>query len=508
MKPLKMRIMFFCFLLTAAGFRISAQENDILPEIEAKAGTAADALLEKLDPDWGRQGVQYMEVAAFKYKGFEVPLGRIWSRLLQDTIIEKSGRNLRVLSDDSRNQQAPDYRISGEILDVGGTLMIHNDLTVFEDMSIAASVRIDIKKSTPIARLLIDESMAENGPVFPDPFEPDGENDPVPISLSENGISRSLYGSDEDWFSVNLEDNDGMRIYTTGSVDTYMAVYDSGGNLVGENDDIGDDVNSAVSVSKDFGDAFLIKISGYDGATGTYTLNLEIAEAVFDEWEPNNLWDSATEVQPNGPAVETAFTGVGDTDWFTFSLEDEEKSYVELYTSGAMDTQATLYDADLNEVAHNDDGNEDYNMFIGTFLGKGTYYVEVTELNNEPGQYDFHLETKNLVTDQWEPDNSILKPRAIAPGDRQVHSFVPAGDRDWVRFELSEKKNVTLYTTGPVDTFMTLYNSDGERMTDDDDSGDDYNARIEETLEPGTYFLELSGVDESISEDGYTLVFE
>ncbi|MBN2510042.1 MAG: hypothetical protein JXB03_07190, partial [Spirochaetales bacterium] len=472
---------------------MSAQQEDLLPDLEHSAGKAADEVFQKLDLGSGTADAAYIDFAAFTYRGFDVPLGRIWARLLQDKIIDKSANRLRVLSQEGRTQRAPDFRISGEITDIGATLLIHTDITMLEDMSIAASIRIDLEKSPEITRLLIDESMASaDGSVAPDPFEGDSRTQPVAVTVEEGNISRSLHPGDEDWFVLQMENNEALRLFTTGSLDTFMSVFDEGGSLVAENDDMGDDTNSSVTVSSSQGSTLLVKITGYDGSTGNYTLNIEPSQPVYDQWEPNNTRDTALQLDPGGQDIETAFTSAGDNDWFYFTVSGTEASYIELSTSGDHDTQATLYDDAMNQIGYNDDGDEDYNTRLGVLINEGTYYLEITEINNAQGPYGLHLRTRHYEPDQWEPDNSILKPRPIKRGDRHTHNFIPENDRDWVTFTVETEGMVSLYTLGPVDTIMTLYNTDGEEIASDDDSGGDYNARIDINLPAGAYFLELA----------------
>ena len=47
-------------------------------------------------------------------------------------------------------------------------------------------------------------------------------------------------------------------------------------------------------------------------------------------------------------------------------------------------------------------------------------------------------------------------------------------------------------TRGSLDTLLTLFNESGSRITSDDDSGDNYNARISSNLNSGMYYIELS----------------
>ena len=59
---------------------------------------------------------------------------------------------------------------------------------------------------------------------------------------------------------------------------------------------------------------------------------------------------------------------------------------------------------------------------------------------------------------------------------------------------------------GRLDTVMQLYNAERTLTFEDDDSGDPPNARIESSLQPGTYLLPISSF---ASERGKsTVVFD
>ena len=94
--------------------------------------------------------------------------------------------------------------------------------------------------------------------------------------------------------------------------------------------------------------------------------------------------------------------------------------------------------------------------------------------------------------DQYEPDNSMEQAKEIRSGENQRRSIFPAGDVDWAKFTLTERSEVVIETSGPSgDTVIYLYDSDGNLIAEDDDSGDAYWSRIEETLDPGTYYIKV-----------------
>ena len=85
----------------------------------------------------------------------------------------------------------------------------------------------------------------------------------------------------------------------------------------------------------------------------------------------------------------------------------------------------------------------------------------------------------------------------------------PAGDKDWFAFQVSSSAEVWLYTIGDVDTLGILYKLDSserslELLEYDDDGGRGRNFFIEQSLVPGTYFVQVTGYED---ETGYYTIY-
>ena len=62
-------------------------------------------------------------------------------------------------------------------------------------------------------------------------------------------------------------------------------------------------------------------------------------------------------------------------------------------------------------------------------------------------------------------------------------------------------------TQGSLDTYMELYDSQGN-MIEENDDGDDYNAMIERRLTPGKYYIMVSPYGTASPDDIYELSVE
>ena len=72
------------------------------------------------------------------------------------------------------------------------------------------------------------------------------------------------------------------------------------------------------------------------------------------------------------------------------------------------------------------------------------------------------------------------------------------GDRDYFRIEISQAGSLLLETTSGIDTYGTLFGSDGSQITRNDDGGDNFNFRISRfSIGAGVYYLEVRGFQPS-----------
>lgn len=88
------------------------------------------------------------------------------------------------------------------------------------------------------------------------------------------------------------------------------------------------------------------------------------------------------------------------------------------------------------------------------------------------------------------PDPETL---IVADGSINAGNIGVAGEVDLFRFEIPTFGPYTLETTGPSDTFITLYgpNDSTAQLAANDDGGDNLNSRISMTLSSGTYYLRV-----------------
>ena len=96
---------------------------------------------------------------------------------------------------------------------------------------------------------------------------------------------------------------------------------------------------------------------------------------------------------------------------------------------------------------------------------------------------------------------------SFSNGSASAEGFLEPGDTDAFTFTLTEPKQATITTTGPVDTRGALFTDAGSSINDvpaDADAGTDDHFLIEEVLAPGTYDLLVTS-EGSAQTGAYTL---
>jgi hypothetical protein len=80
---------------------------------------------------------------------------------------------------------------------------------------------------------------------------------------------------------------------------------------------------------------------------------------------------------------------------------------------------------------------------------------------------------------------------ALRLGEGRTVSF-RGSESLWYSVDITQNNtDFVVQTNGDMDSLLTLYNSSGERIDSDDDSGDSLNARISRTLSSGKYYIEV-----------------
>jgi hypothetical protein len=137
-------------------------------------------------------------------------------------------------------------------------------------------------------------------------------------------------------------------------------------------------------------------------------------------------------------------------------------------------------------------------------------YVKASEYDSRIGKYYLHARFREpSKPDQFENDDTQGAAKNILPGSSQERNFTDGSDEDWARLVITRPGTYEIRaeaTDSMLDTFLILTDKDGEEIFEDDDSGGNFDACITADLSPGTYYINVTTLDEGPLEDNvYTL---
>ena len=204
------------------------------------------------------------------------------------------------------------------------------------------------------------------------------------VELGSSVEGRIDPGDDRDVFKLDLSDASGptdLWVYTRGEFDTYGGLYDSAGTLIVLNDDgFFDDQVRAFSIRSVVppGVYYVIAVS-FLGEPGDYTLH---ARAVTD---PGSSIETANPLVLGSHDGGTVDTGDG-VDFFRLDFTETKHVIIDARTSNLLPLDATLLDADGNEITANIapialrgfGALFPIGIEIAEDFGPGTYYLKVT----------------------------------------------------------------------------------------------------------------------------------
>ena len=164
------------------------------------------------------------------------------------------------------------------------------------------------------------------------------------------------------------------------------------------------------------------------------------------------------------------------------------------WTTGDTDTYGILYDSSYGLIDENDDRFSTNFLVTHSAASPGQYYIRVRGYDSdESGPYTIHVDDHGdaieSATDDWVP--------AAFDSLANAGSIGSPGNRDFFAFFLLDSALTGVGTTGSMDTYGTLYDGEGAKVAEDNDSGPGRNFRIERSLEAGVYFIEVRGFGNS-----------
>jgi catechol 2,3-dioxygenase-like lactoylglutathione lyase family enzyme len=160
-----------------------------------------------------------------------------------------------------------------------------------------------------------------------------------------------------------------------------------------------------------------------------------------------------------------------------------ETGILTVETSGVLDTYLEAYDTLHNLLGENDDGDDDYNARLAIFAEANISYLFKLRGydEDETGEYEIRA-TANSVRD--------LRPGIWHSGS------ISEDEEIWYSVRSAETGIMIIETSGDTDTYINAYDSSLKSIGEDDDGGDELNARLEIFTEAAnTYYFKLTACE-------------
>ena len=122
-------------------------------------------------------------------------------------------------------------------------------------------------------------------------------------------------------------------------------------------------------------------------------------------------------------------------------------------------------------------------------LDAGTYYVRVHSYQTVGG-YTLHLSDLSAASDD-DHGNTLSSATLVSLPSSTPGTIDPGEDEDYFRFEVPADGTVVIESSGGLDVIGTLLGADGNQVAQDDDRGEGFNFRMEQTLLAGLYYVRV-----------------
>jgi len=293
-------------------------------------------------------------------------------------------------------------------------------------------------------------------------------------------ITGNLSSRSEIWYRINVTVNCYLMVETLGTTDTYLEIYDSQRNLLFEDDDGGNDNNAKIEFLAASGSSYLVRLRGYNSsASGSFRI-----------------------LADHTPLPDIAALNAGSV--LSGNLSAGQKQFYRIQTAGAgiltvetssnIDTFLEVYDSQFRLIASDDDSGESSNARIELLTEANQVYYFLLR-----GYGSYSTGPYRILT-AFEPmsiSNNTSRSTAVTLNfSEAIPVFLTTAEQTrWFVFQITRTGIITFtaWTGGNMDTWLNLYDNNGNLFEEDDDSGDNFNALISTRLNAGTYYLEVRG---------------
>ncbi|MEZ4831021.1 MAG: CARDB domain-containing protein [Caldilineaceae bacterium] len=236
------------------------------------------------------------------------------------------------------------------------------------------------------------------------------------------------------------------------------------------------------------------------GPLTAFSLTMTATTGITDNYEPDDICGQARDITTDGVKQSHRFQSPGDNDWIKFGTSSGE-SFVLLIDNTGTDVspQVSVF-AGCSQARAATDAITGTTQVVARSTQDQVYYARIT--NQDPDRYgadatyDVGVVATQCADDPFEDDDALAQAKDLTIGAAQTHNTCPAGDQDWVKFELTAGNTYVIQTSDldfAADTVLDLYSADGTLLaTNDDYNYVDASRIVFEPSTTGVYYARVT----------------
>lgn len=336
-------------------------------------------------------------------------------------------------------------------------------------------------------------------------------------------LDGELAVSERQTYVIELEAGTAVNAYLESDFDTYLRFYNESGEEIARNDDstgldagifsfiVGEDTELRIEVAG-FGDNYsgnyrlIVESPGIEDGMLRFdsSSTIETVEASndgdFESPEPVELVIHEAIIIPESFESFSDFDNLvaNSRQPYIYTMRDNQAIDIEI--SSDFDTYLRIYNEAGEEIVSNDDSNGlDAAIYNFTMPENGVISIEVASFSDSrTGNYSLSINPSGIVIVAGEP---IIVPPENR--DFQIRGTIDEGETQDYIVTLSPGETLISYVEGNFDTFLHIYDADGnELLATDAINESDSNAGVFDFTVTQTSELTLSASASNPSESG------
>ncbi|SFS19034.1 PPC domain-containing protein [Yoonia litorea] len=291
-----------------------------------------------------------------------------------------------------------------------------------------------------------------------------------------------------------------------GSGDPIIDLLDSAGGIILSDDDSGGNAASRAETFLEAG-TYCMAMRSYDGGPMTAFVRIgreehePLTEGLMDVAADTGRTGSCAEASPLGALGDSASASVEETPYWSFTL-DSPTAVTITASNESADPVITLYDANENYIADNDDFDGlNSRIDLTEPLAAGTYCIEMAALNDETlpitvsvSAYDAEEAVQALYAQgEIAPplDGSVAVTDLGVLQSRLRQDVQATTSVSWFTIELEAAGLLVVEAIGGgnSDPWLVVYDDLGRSIGMNDDYGDSLDSLVFARVQAGTYIV-------------------